>query len=115
MTARYRPVEEAEFAAFRDTFMAANSDLTEKSKFDNKIMPNAVDAAMDEFETRLVLQAASANEDKLQVCRAAAAARPRRGARECGHDDRRPARAAAGAGDDRAALPGGHQRVDVDR
>ena len=64
----YRPIADGEFARFRDEFMAANSDLTEKSRFDNKLMPNAVDNAMDAFESGLVLQAATANEDKLQVC-----------------------------------------------
>lgn len=50
---------------WNERYEAWLSNIEEKSKYDNK-QPNKIDECMDEMEMGLLLQGATANEDKLQ-------------------------------------------------
>lgn len=61
----YKPLTRAEVDAFLEEFNRAQADLVERQKKEAK-KPNRIDDVMAEMESNLLLQGATANEDRLQ-------------------------------------------------
>lgn len=61
----YRPVSREEMDGWAERYEAARSNMVELNKRKNK-EPNLIDQLMEEMEAGLILQGATANEDRLQ-------------------------------------------------